>query len=445
MSKLQEKLDYLVKCALKKGADQAEAFGQMYESREVWVESNRIKTAKTLPSHGIGLRVIKKNSIGFASVNSLDETSFDEICEKALALASANIQDKFQIIPGPSLLPSLKKLSDPKLSNLELKEVIGMANLLLDTAHKYDKRVMVDSGGVFVSFGEKAIANSKQLQAFEQGTSITTMIMGMARDKKEVSSFDFEFDGAIELSKIKIEQTAKKFAETVINSLGAKPVHSFKGTVLFSPNAFAETLLSPIIYGINSQNVQKGMSRLAGKVGKPIASPLLTLFDDPLLEGGLESSTFDREGQPHQKMALIEDGFLKTYLYNSYTSRKERKTSTGNASGGYRSLPGIGTTNLVVRPGTASRNELLKEIKEGILITRFSGNTNPINGDFSGTVKGGSYIKNGKQVHPINNTMIAGNVFEGLSNITGISKDLTKVFSSLLPYVSIEGISITSL
>jgi len=444
MGELVDRLEELVRCALAKGADQAEAFGQGFEDREVWLESNRIKTAKSHPGEGIGLRVIKNKRLGFASDNNLDETNFDELCTKALALASANLTDKFQIIPEPHKLSALKGLYDPRLAELPLKEVIAMAKRMLKAAKDYDRRVTVDSGGVFVNTGEKAIFNSNGLAASEQGSSIIAMIMGMARDRNEVSSFDFQFDGSLRLTGIEIESLAKRFAQNVIRSLGAKPARSFTGTVLFSPHAVAETLLGPILSSINANNVQKGMSKLAGKTGKRIASTKLTIQDDGLLAGGLSSSAFDREGQPHRKLSIIKDGKLATYLYNSYTANREGRASTGHAAGNYSSLPGISTTNLILKPGDATKAELIREIEEGILATRFSGNTNPVSGDFSGTVKGGFYIKNGKLANPLTNTMIAGNVFDAITTISGISKKLTKVYSYLLPYIAIERVSVTS-
>lgn len=444
MADLAGLLEGLVKCALKKGADEVEAFGQRFESREVWLESNRIKNAKSNPGHGIGLKVIKKNSMGFASANSLDEKDFDELCDKAFALASANLKDKYQKIPEPQGLTEIKGLYDPKLAALELKEVIGMARRLLAAAHEYDKRVTVDSGGVFVGTAEKAIVNSKGLVASEKASDITALIMGMARDGDEVSAFDMEFDGSVNLAGLKLEPVARKLAENVIKSLGARPARSFTGTVLLAPNAVQETLLGPIISAVNSNSVQKGMSRLAGKQGTRIASKILTIEDDGLLKAGLATSAFDREGQPHHKLAIIQEGVLASYLYNSYTARKEARQTTGHASGGYRSIPGIGPTNLLIKPGKASKAELVRGIKEGILVTRFSGNANFVSGDLSGTVKGGFYIRNGKIVHPITNTMIAGNVFEAIANISGISKEIEKVYSFRLPYLAVEGLSITA-
>lgn len=444
MAELRDALKQLVKSALDRGADQAEAFGQVTDSREVWLENNKIKTIKSAPSHGLGIRVIKDKSLGFASANTLDEVRLEELCDQALALAKANLRDKFQLIPEPAKITPLKGLCDKKLTDLPLKEVINQTRLLLASARGYDKRVTIDSGGVFVNFGEKAIYNSHGLDEHESGTDISAMVIGMARDKKEVSPFDFQFDGSLKLSGIKIEAMARKFAENVVRSLGAKPAHSFTGAVLFSPHAVAETLLYPIISSINASNVQKGMSSLAGKLGKKIASTRLTITDDGLLAGGLSSSAFDREGMPHKKLTIIGKGKLKSYLYNAYTANREDLTTTGHASGGYRSIPRIGTTNLIITPGEGSKAQLVKDIKEGILVTRFSGNTNAITGDFSGTVKGGFYIKNGRILHPLTNTMIAGNVFDILTRITGLSKKLTRVFSYHLPYIAVDKVSITS-
>lgn len=444
VASLVEQLEGLVKCAISKGADHAEAFAQTTESREVWLENNRIKTVKSLPEKGIGLRVIKNKGLGFSSVNSLDEANFKNLCDQALSLASANIKDKFQLIPEPQALSELKGLYDPRLAELPLKDVISRANRLLKIAHEYDRRISVDSGGVFISSREKAICNSRGLTAYERGTEVSAMIIGMARDKKEVSSFDFQFDGSLRLAGIKIEPLAKKFAKNVIRSLGAKPARSFTGTALFSPYAVAETLLGPIISSINANNVQKGMSRLAGKLGKRVASTKLSIEDDGLLKDGLSSSAFDREGQPRHKLTIIRNGMLKTYLYNSYTANREKRKSTGHAAGSYKSIPIISPTNLVVSPGQTTKSELVREIKEGILVTRFSGNANPITGEFSGTVKGGFYIKNGRLVHPITNTMIAGNVFDAITQISGISKKLTKVYSYHLPYISVRKVSVTS-
>ncbi|MBN2378418.1 TldD/PmbA family protein [candidate division WOR-3 bacterium] len=441
---LLEILEALVKRALKKGADQAETFAIQSLSQEVWLGNNSIKTVKSTPGLGMGLRIIKGKSQGFASINNLDEASFDDLIQNALAFAKANLTDRYLLIPEPADIIPLNGLYDPRLEALPLKETINMAKTLLRSAKDFDKRVTVDSGTVAVSAGQKAVYNSLGISAQEKSTGVYAMIFGMARDKKEVSCFDYQSDASRKLSGIRIDQTGKRLAQNVVRSLGAKPARSFKGTVMLSPYALEGIFLYPLIYSVNAQNVQKGVSALAGKLGAKIASSKLTILDDGLLRDGLASSAFDREGQPHKTLKIIDKGRLKTYLYNSYAAARDGVNTTGNAAGSYRSIPGISATNIVFSPGATTKGELIKSIKEGILVTRFSGNVNPVSGVFSGTVKGGFYIRNGKIVHPLTNTMIAGNVFEAMTNIKGLSKKLVKVESSLLPYMVIGGVSITS-
>jgi len=441
---LIDTLETLTSKARSQGADKAEAFAIKARSQQVWLENNRVKSVKSSPVLGMGLRVIKGKSLGFASVNNLNEASFGELCEKALELARANLTDKFLIIPEPAAITPLKGLFDRRLENLPLKETIGLAKLMLRAAKDYDKRVTIDSGTVSVSAGEKAVYNSLGVGAVERSTTIYAMIFGMARDRKEVSCFDYQTDGSRRLAGVEFEKTGKRLAENVVRSLGAKPARSFKGQVILSPYAAGDVFLYPLISAVNAQNVQKGMSALAGKIGERIASGKLSIYDDGILRDGLATSAFDREGQPHKKLKIVDKGRLKTYLHNSYTAARDGVKTTGNASGSYRSTPSISPTNIVISPGQATKSELIKSVKEGLLVTRFSGNTNPVSGVFSGTVKGGFYIRNGRIVHPVTNTMIAGNVFDAITNIKGISKKLVKVESSLLPYITTGGISITS-
>ncbi len=131
-------------------------------------------------------------------------------------------------------------------------------------------------------------------------------------------------------------------------------------------------------------------------------------------------------------------------MYNTYTANKAGRLSTGHASGGARTAPGIGPTNFIIKSGNINYKDMISNIDRGIIVTRFSGNTNPVSGDFSGVVKGGYLIKNGKIIKPLIETLIAGNIFEALNKITAISKETKWVNSSILPYLVIEDVNITS-
>ena len=104
----------------------------------------------------------------------------------------------------------------------------------------------------------------------------------------------------------------------------------------------------------------------------------------------------------------------------------------------------MSTTNFVVRPGRSSLDTLVSEMKNGMMISRFSGNVNPVNGDFSGVVKGGRLVKNGVVQHSVKEVMVAGNVFEALPRLNGVSKERKVIYDSILPYMRFDGISFTA-
>jgi PmbA protein len=199
-----------------------------------------------------------------------------------------------------------------------------------------------------------------------------------------------------------------------------------------------------ISHSINSDAVQKKSSHFAGKVGRKVSSDVLTVEDDATNPDGLGASSFDREGVPHRRNVVIEKGVLKKFLYNTYTAKKDGVKSTGNASGSTGSPPSVSTTNFIVRPGRQSLDTLVSEMKSGIIISRFSGNVNPVNGDFSGVVKGGRLVKNGAVQHAVKEVMVAGNVFSALRRLDGISRERKIIYDSMLPYMRFGGISFTA-
>ncbi len=246
------------------------------------------------------------------------------------------------------------------------------------------------------------------------------------------------------MGEIAAEDMGRRLGERVVGAFGAQRAETFKGTVLLNPYTVESLVAGLLTSALDANHVQKGMSRLAGKRGESVASDLLTVCDDGTLPGGLGSSGFDREGVPHAPLTLIQGGELKEYLYNVYTASKEGRGTTGHAAGDQRNVPAIGPTNLVVDPGRTSKDALVAEIDRGILVTRFSGWPQGVSGDFSGAVKGGFLIEHGEVVRPVKETLIAGNIFDLLHSLSGVSREVEEVFSYRLPYLRFEDVSVTS-
>ena len=162
-------------------------------------------------------------------------------------------------------------------------------------------------------------------------------------------------------------------------------------------------------------------------MGEKIACEKFTLIDDPHLENGEGSCSFDSEGVPTKYKELISKGILKTYLYNLKTAKKDGVQSTGNAAkGGYKGTIGISPFNLYVKKGEVSFDELLKKMDRGVIITDFAGlhsGLNSVSGDFSLAAEG-FIVENGKKGKAFNQITVAGNFFELLLNIEEIGEDM---------------------
>ena len=236
-------------------------------------------------------------------------------------------------MPEKSKINFLSGIYDVKAESFSLSDAVKMTADMLIAAKSFDDRVSVDNGNFTSSVMTHAILNSNGIKAEETLSSFFWSIMGMAVNNNEVSNFDFQFGGTHHVKDIDVFSTGREFAETIVNSLGAQRIASFKGKMLLTPSAATELLQDLLACSINSSAVQKRTSKFEGKVGMSVASNLLTVEDDATNTNGLGSSSFDREGLQHGRNILIENGILRKLIYNTYTANKDNTKSTANAGG----------------------------------------------------------------------------------------------------------------
>lgn len=442
-------MESLLRLALREaeahGAGDAEVYAAVTKESEVFIENNDLKQAKTQKASAVGIRIFLHGALGFYAVNSIDPEKIRGAVYSAVKMARASPRDKLNSLPAkPRKISRIGGIYDRNSESFEAKDAARLAAEMLKTAKSHDKRVSVDSGNFSATGMTHWLANSNGVLLSEKLSVFSWSIMGMAIDGGDVSSFDVQSGGTHRVKEIDVNAAATEFARTVAGSLGAKKIESFKGEMLLMPAAAMEMVEEVIAHSINSDAVQKKSSMFAGKLGKRVASDMLSVEDDATNADGLAAASFDREGVPHRKNAVIENGVLKQFLYNTYTAKKAGETSTGNAYGSTSSPPSVATTNFVVRPGRSSLDGLVSEMKQGVMISRFSGNVNSVNGDFSGVVKGGWLVRNGELVHPVKEVMVAGNVFDCIKNMTGMSKERKVIGASVLPYMRFGKVSFTA-
>jgi PmbA protein len=221
--------------------------------------------------------------------------------------------------------------------------------------------------------------------------------------------------------------------------LGGKKVETMSVSVILFQNAIYPLFFSIIGVAANADAVQKKRTYLVGKKGKTIASEHLTVIDDGLVAAGFRSLPFDGEGNPKTRQKIIEKGVLRTYLYDTYTAKKDSITSTGNSMRlGYNTLPQISCNNLRITPGKHSLDTLISETKKGVFILALHDSPDPVSGRLSGLLSEAFLVENGEIKHPIKNAMIGIHVFDLLNGISDVTSDYREVGGVLMPSIKID-------
>jgi PmbA protein len=438
---LLDRCQHALDRARKHGADQAEVFGQATRTITSAVEKDDLQISKSRQETQIGVRAFVGTQVGFASTN--DPAKLEDAAVDAITLAKASPGDPHNVLPEPSAVEPVDGMYDPAANAFTTADAVRQAIRILEIAKSIDSRVIVGEAEFSAEIRDRALVNSSGAEVTELGSLFTYGILTTARDGDKVSNMAFKFGATRSVAGIDVEPIAQRSCKDALGSLGAEKGETFNGQVLLDPYAVL-SLFVPLQFQLNARNALRGMSRWREALGAPIAVPGFGLVDDGRLPSGVATASFDREGILRRRLPLVEGGVLRSFLHNTYTAHAFGVTNTGNAAGSAGSLPTIGPSNFMILPGEVSREDLISEMKRGLLVSRFSGNSDPISGDFSGVAKAAYLIKNGKIRRAVAGTLIAGNVFEGLKTLSGISRETESVFNYTFPSLRLEGISITA-
>lgn len=229
-------------------------------------------------------------------------------------------------------------------------------------------------------------------------------------------------------------------AERALARKGAKKPPTGAFPVIFDER-ISSSLTGHLMSAINGAAVARGTSWLKGAMGEAILPRGLSLTKEPHRPGIGGSLPFDAEGLPTQVRPLVDDGTLVSWVLDLATARKLNLPPTGDALRGTSSPPSPGIRNLTLTPGTGSKEELLAEMGEGLLVTSLMGaSINPNTGDYSRGASG-FWVRNGEIAEPVNECTIAGNLRDMLKTIRP-ANDARPQFSQLIPSLLVEGLTI---
>ncbi len=438
--------EFAVEFALKNGANEAEAFAYEGLTTIVAIERGQITKSSRIVDRGLGVRIVTNKAVGFSYSNILtDKKTVEESVLKALKSAKASKPDKdWQGFPNRKPFPTTKDTFDETVCELSPEDLVKIASTMLEACEKTDKRVFPVEGGVGASYLTRAVVNSNGVAGFDYGTVVECSLAAVAQEGGEVTPVCFEFN-AERLYRIDPEWVGFEAARQAASALKAKRVETKNMKIVLAHYALQQLLYYTLMDAVKADYVQRNQSALQGKIGEKVASEILTIYDNGLLDGGLRTWKFDGEGVPQQKTSIIEKGVLRGYLYDNYAARKEGKESTGNAfRPGYLSTPRIEATNFHIMPGKSSPEELIGEIEEGLLVYSVQGahSSNPVSGEFSVVATPAWKIEKGKIVHAVKGAMLAGNIFNLLKNISALANNQRKVWQLVAPWVLVENVKV---
>jgi PmbA protein len=435
-----------VKSALRKGAVEAEAYVYEGQATNIGIDLGQISKTTRIIDRGVGVRVVVNKTVGFAYTNITDDlAAMEKAVAGALSAARASKPDvNWTGLPEKKPYPQTENTFDEKIVNLSSEDLVTVASVMLDSAGAVDKRVMPIEGGVGSAYISNAIVNSNGIVAFDKGTVIECSIATIAKENSSVTPVCFEFSAARNYN-VQPEWVGKEAAKMALSALKPKSVETKSTQLILTQFALQDLLSYTLINSIKADSMQRGQSPYKGKLGQKVASETLTVYDDGLFAGGLRTSVFDGEGLPHQKTLVIEKGVLKSFLYDNYSAKKDGVQSTGNASrAGYLSTPGIDTTNFHIRSGNKSREQMLSEVEDGLLVYYLQGahSSNPVSGEFSVVATPAWKIAKGEKTHSSRGVMLAGNIFEVLKKVTVVGNNERQIGSMIAPWVMVDDVRV---
>jgi len=399
-------------------------------------KNNRFFSLSEKENSGTGIRINKENRTGFSYTN--DKTHVDQTFDTALSLCKYGDIENFH-------LPSSGNIDfepyDDKINQFNLEDEIVKGEEAIKEIRRELPGIMID-GGISASIGKQQLFNSEGLDISYKSSHYSASLSatfinedGSKIDTWESESamhgFDFHYLTEKIINKISIAKTVKTCL-------------SGKVSVLLVPTAFSR-LLSFVASGLNAKSVYKGISPFGDKLNEQVFSNNLTIIDDPKLSGSPFSYAIDDEGIVAQKKVLIDNGVISNFVTDLKYGEKLNIDPMGNGTRGFSSLPGPSFSNIIVEPGASHLEDIIKDMKIGIIAHQFIGlgQSNTLTGEFSANLDLAYLVEDGKITGRIKDCMLTDNIFNLLKEDFTLSYERERHGASLLPHAFFPQVNFT--
>ncbi|MEJ2022498.1 MAG: TldD/PmbA family protein [Maritimibacter sp.] len=441
---LADLAEQLLDAARKAGADAADTIVVNGTSQSIDVLNGKLEQAERSEGTDLGLRVLIGQRQASVSASDRSARTITEMAERAVAMAKEAPEDPTIGLADPSQLAK-----DWDIEALELYDPSDepAPASLQDDACRAEAAALAIEGvtqvqGASAGYGHRRVhlAASNGFSAgyarSDRGTSLSVISgsgANMERDYAyEARVFQADLPDAAEIGRIA--------GERAVARQGASQPPTGRFPVLFDERISA-SLIGHLLMAINGSAIARGSSFLRDHLGKQVLPAALSLIEDPHRKRVSGSRPFDAEGLPTTRRAIVENGVLTGWTLDLATGRKLGMPSTANASRGPSAPPSPSVSNVELTPGSQSREDLIREMGTGLIVTSMIGSSiNPNTGDYSRGASG-FWVENGEIVRPVNECTIAGNLIEMLMQITP-ANDAKPHHSRLVPSLLVEGLTL---
>ncbi len=417
--------------------------------------SNHVSTARGLvyelkvgETIKLGLRAsVGKRTAGISAAIT-PNTNIESLVEKTIEIAKNSPEDP----DWPGVAKGLSKADvkgvfDDKLATLPIEDAIDVAVESAKLVNDYHANVFPISSGVRIYTTEVTIANSYGEEVSRKATSMFFGIMAGAKDGTKNGSYG-EYMILRRFSDLKYDEVSNLVAQRALDSLDAKQIPTGKYDLIFEGRIFSLLLETLLAQAVSAYNVQIGRSPLRGKVGEEIAAEHISFLEDPHMPWFPGTKEFDDEGIATKRFYVVENGVLRSFLYDYYTAKKEGKESTGNAFRGLGQRGFPMPNNVILVPGDANEEEIISETKRGVMVCSSIGYwlSNYISGQMNGTISHGYLIEDGEIKHAVKGVAFSDNFYEVLKGrLDMIAKELKPSMRVASPMVRVKDSTIAGL
>jgi PmbA protein len=441
----QEWAEEMLSYALAAGAQAAEVLVRDGSELEVKVRLGEPELIKEAGSRALGLRVLRDHRVAVTYSSDFAPAAMRQFARESVELCELAEPDPLADLPERhEMAREVRDLDlwDETALSLDAAQALRLARQGEQAALQLDRRVTNSDGAVVGRvMGATAFASSAGFSGGYRGTSLSLVVAPVCDDadgKKRNGHYWTASRFASGL--LDPELVGLEAARRTLAKLGSRKIATCQVPAVFAPEA-ARALLGQLAAVISGGAVWRKSSYLAAREGTAVASPLVTVVDDPLRRRAPGSRPFDGEGLAARPNVVVSEGVLRSFLCDVYSARKLGRRSTGSAGRGVGGGPHVSTSNFILLAGKTPPAEL-ERLPQGLYVTDLMGfGFNPVTGDWSQGANG-FWIDNGSRVHPVSEVTISINFDDLWKSIDGVGDDLDTRGSVQSPSLRVSRITV---